>query len=487
MSSIEATSSAQELVQKHMPQLGLPCPQKGNIIIDAQQPFTIKLLWPKVPRGGPLHRNLVDKTRDRALTGAVRALDQLQIESIHYQERELLSHGQRHAERPRQHPYASAQAHRALTQKPHQSQPQAIPQQPTVVLPAVPIPEQTIPGIDPKGMTGIVPLPKAPTVVPADSRATHNGKIQSLPVHLPDQRGTHNPALPTKIPLSSDTGARPLASPSTESIPQAESPLQSSSNASDNSDVLPVKGEAINNETLVPSGPGSAQPQAQSAAVSLRVQFFRELSLKDQKLAEVQKAAAEKEKALVQRLNEVKKSEEASTSKLSERLVEMQRQLSVATAQEKALIQRLAEVKVSEEASSSKLSLTERNLEELRRALVAAEEKETAHTENLTEVEKSMSRLNESSHRLEDQLSSTQQALIDERRKRVEVEDRLMNTEARLESVESALVDEGRKRSEVEGILADVIREQKEPFVVPALLEAFVSISKMTTAIKNGQ
>lgn len=77
--------------------------------------------------------------------------------------------------------------------------------------------------------------------------------------------------------------------------------------------------------------------------------------------------------------------------------------------------------------------------------------------------------------------------MIDEQRKRVEVEERLLNAEARLESVETALVDEGRKRLEAEGILADVIREQKEPFVVPALLEAFVSISKMTTAIKKGQ
>ncbi len=118
-------------------------------------------------------------------------------------------------------------------------------------------------------MTGIAPFPKAPTVVPADGRATHNVKTPSLPVHLPDQRGTHNPALQlekhpllTKIPLSSDASARPLASPSTESIPQAESTFQSSSNASDNSDVLPVKGEAIDNEILVPSGSGSAQPQA---------------------------------------------------------------------------------------------------------------------------------------------------------------------------------------------------------------------------------
>lgn len=139
-------------------------------------------------------------------------------------------------------------------------------------------------------------------------------------------------------------------------------------------------------------------PLQQSVASSLRVQFFRELSLKDQKLAEVQQAAAEKEKAFVQRLDEVKKSEEALTSKLSERLAEMQRQLSVVTAQEKALVQRLAEVKASEEASSSKLILTERNLDEMRSALAAAEAKEKMHTENLAEVEKSMSRLSESSH-----------------------------------------------------------------------------------------
>lgn len=102
---------------------------------------------------------------------------------------------------------------------------------------------------------------------------------------------------------------------------------------------------------------------------------------------------------------------------------------------------------------------------------------------------------------LEEQLSTAEHALNDERRKRLGVEEHLMNTEAnfsseqrrrmeveaQLDSVDSALVDERRKRLEVEGILADITREQKEPFVVPALLEAFVSISKMTTAIKEGQ
>ncbi|KAF7419273.1 hypothetical protein PC9H_001860 [Pleurotus ostreatus] len=502
MSSVEATviivylrhmahlvqSSAPELVQKHMPRLGLPCPQKGNIITDAHQPFTIKLLWPKVPRGGvgltavllsahpeemlqPLHRNLIDKTGQRALTGAIHALDQLQIETIYYQERELLSHGPHHAERPRQHPYALAQASRVPTQKPQQTQPQTMPQQPTVIIPVDPIPEQTIPGIDPKGMTGIAPSPKTPTIVSENDRATHI-----------------NMAL-------------------TEAIAQAGSTSQSLSNASDKSDALLLKGEVTNSGTLFSSGSGTAQPQAPSAANSLRVQFFRELSLKDQKLAEVQRAAAEKEKAFVQRLNEARKSEEVLSSKLSlsdEKLVEMQRRLSVATAQEKALIQRLAEVRTSEEASSSKLSLTERNLGELRRALAAAEAKEKAHAEKLAEVEKFKelkSRLSESNHRLEEQLSTAEHALTDERRKRLEVEEHLMNTEAnfsseqrrrmeaeaRLDSVGNALVDERRRRLEVEGILADITREQKEPFVVPALLEAFVSISKMTTAIKKGQ
>ncbi|KAF9500245.1 hypothetical protein BDN71DRAFT_1440844 [Pleurotus eryngii] len=530
MSSVEATviivylrhmahlvqSSAPELVQKHMPRLGIPCPQKVNIIIDARQPFTIKLLWPKVPRGGPLHRNLIDKTGDRALTGAVHALHQLQIETIFYQERELLSHGPHHAERPRQHPYALAQASRVSTQKPQQTRPQTIPQQPTVTLPADPIPEQTIPGIDPKGMTGIAPSPKTPTVVSENDRAIHINMAQSLPVHLSDQKGTHKPPLQpqnppvlgvTAIALSSDAGARPLASPPTEAIAQARSTSQSLSNASDKPDALLMKGEVTNSDTLFSSNSGTTQPQAPSAASSLRVQFFRELSLKDQKLSEVQKAALEKEKAFIQRLDEARKSEEALSSKLNlsdGRLLEMQRRLSVATAQEKALIQRLAEVRTSEEASSSKLSLTERNLGELRRALAAAEAKEKAHAEKLAEVEKfkeSMARLSESNHRLEEQLSSAEHTLTDERRKRLEVEEQLMNTEAnlsseqrlrmeveaRLDSVDNALVDECRKRLEAEGILADITREQKEPFVVPALLEAFVSISKMTTAIKKGQ
>lgn len=52
---------------------------------------------------------------------------------------------------------------------------------------------------------------------------------------------------------------------------------------------------------------------------------------------------------------------------------------------------------------------------------------------------------------------------------------------ARLAMVEKELLDEKRRRAEVESALQDVERECREPFVVPALLQAFVSISKLTT------
>ena len=38
------------------------------------------------------------------------------------------------------------------------------------------------------------------------------------------------------------------------------------------------------------------------------------------------------------------------------------------------------------------------------------------------------------------------------------------------------------RRSEMESVLEDIQREQKSPFVVPALLEAFIQISQASTA-----
>jgi hypothetical protein len=47
--------------------------------------------------------------------------------------------------------------------------------------------------------------------------------------------------------------------------------------------------------------------------------------------------------------------------------------------------------------------------------------------------------------------------------------------------VEKELRAERKRREEAEAVLIDIERECREPFVVPALFEAFVSISKITS------
>ncbi|GLB40897.1 hypothetical protein LshimejAT787_0901120 [Lyophyllum shimeji] len=54
---------------------------------------------------------------------------------------------------------------------------------------------------------------------------------------------------------------------------------------------------------------------------------------------------------------------------------------------------------------------------------------------------------------------------------------------ARLQEVEAKLIEERNLRMQAEAALADVQRECKEPFVVPALFEAFAMISKATTQV----
>jgi hypothetical protein len=51
--------------------------------------------------------------------------------------------------------------------------------------------------------------------------------------------------------------------------------------------------------------------------------------------------------------------------------------------------------------------------------------------------------------------------------------------------VELELKNERRKRREAEEALRDVQRECKEPFVVSALLNAFIGISQLTTDALN--
>lgn len=55
----------------------------------------------------------------------------------------------------------------------------------------------------------------------------------------------------------------------------------------------------------------------------------------------------------------------------------------------------------------------------------------------------------------------------------------------RLEKIESELASERRRRVEAEQSLDDIQRECREPFVVPALLDAFITISKLTTRVMD--
>jgi 1-aminocyclopropane-1-carboxylate deaminase/D-cysteine desulfhydrase-like pyridoxal-dependent ACC family enzyme len=50
----------------------------------------------------------------------------------------------------------------------------------------------------------------------------------------------------------------------------------------------------------------------------------------------------------------------------------------------------------------------------------------------------------------------------------------------RLQIVENELQNERRRRQEAEQLVKDVEKESKEPFVVPALLDAFAAISRLS-------
>ncbi|TFK36251.1 hypothetical protein BDQ12DRAFT_687089 [Crucibulum laeve] len=67
--------------------------------------------------------------------------------------------------------------------------------------------------------------------------------------------------------------------------------------------------------------------------------------------------------------------------------------------------------------------------------------------------------------------------LIEEGRKLVEA------AQSRTEEEQKIAAEERRRRLEAENALADVERECRAPFVVPALLDAFMSVSKLTTRV----
>lgn len=58
---------------------------------------------------------------------------------------------------------------------------------------------------------------------------------------------------------------------------------------------------------------------------------------------------------------------------------------------------------------------------------------------------------------------------------------KLPATKTRLKMVESELRAERKRREEAEAALNDIERECREPFIVPALFDAFVSISRITS------
>ena len=55
----------------------------------------------------------------------------------------------------------------------------------------------------------------------------------------------------------------------------------------------------------------------------------------------------------------------------------------------------------------------------------------------------------------------------------------------KLRTVEQELREEKRRRMEAEAALEDIKRECREPFIVPALLDAFITISKVTSQVMD--
>jgi hypothetical protein len=57
----------------------------------------------------------------------------------------------------------------------------------------------------------------------------------------------------------------------------------------------------------------------------------------------------------------------------------------------------------------------------------------------------------------------------------------LVTTQTSLQMLEEELKQEKRRRMDAEATLKDIERECRDPFVVPALLDAFITISKITS------
>ena len=77
---------------------------------------------------------------------------------------------------------------------------------------------------------------------------------------------------------------------------------------------------------------------------------------------------------------------------------------------------------------------------------------------------------------------SLRQELFEERRLRKQGEE---TTRREVQALKDALEEETRLRKEGEGVLQDIGREMTHPFVVPQLLDALVSISKLSSQVTS--
>lgn len=78
-------------------------------------------------------------------------------------------------------------------------------------------------------------------------------------------------------------------------------------------------------------------------------------------------------------------------------------------------------------------------------------------------------------------------ALEAEREKRGEMEKTLESERGKCVEMETALDAERTERIELENVVKDIERECKSPFIVPALLDTFIQVSRVTTAAINHQ
>lgn len=104
---------------------------------------------------------------------------------------------------------------------------------------------------------------------------------------------------------------------------------------------------------------------------------------------------------------------------------------------------------------------------------------------NLTEMEHELQDEREARRKLEVSFANVQYTLDVMQSKLSDVEKELRAERERGGELEKELDRERKKRVEAEGILNDVERECRTPFVVPAMMEAFKTISRVTTWTMN--